>query len=94
MYLSVADDATIIGSHESRDYPLDPTAWALIFARSQDNIGVIGNAFQSHTGAAAASAGGGTINGNYAAYIDHYDPGQTAAAKLAREIAHSSHFIS
>ena len=80
MFLSVSHDATIIGSHESRDYPLDPSAWALIFARAQDNVGIIGNL----PAAAAPASPGGTINGNYSAYIDRYDPGKTRA-KTARE---------
>jgi polygalacturonase len=70
VFLSISDDATIIGSHESRDYPLDPSAWALIYARDQNNIGIIGNLPQLGTPFA-----GGTINGNYSAYIDRYDPG-------------------
>jgi hypothetical protein len=82
VHLSVADDASIVGSHESRDYPLDPTAWALIFARAQDNIGIIGNLPHASSSAAAFSAGGGVIDGNYSAYIDHYDPGQLSRLKL------------
>ena len=62
VFLSVSDDATIVGSHHARDYPLDPSSWALIFAQTQNNIGIIGNI-------------GDTANGDYEAYIDHYDPG-------------------
>jgi hypothetical protein len=81
VYLSVFYDATIVGSHDSRDYPLDGASWALIFARAQDNIGIVGNLpILSHSSdtppRAAAPYAGGTINGDYAAYIDHYDPGK------------------
>ena len=69
VFLSVSDDATIVGSHHSRDYPLDPSSWALSFAQTQSNIGIIGNIGDT------ANARGGVINGDYEAYIDHYDPG-------------------
>ena len=75
MYLSVSDDAMIVGSHQSRDYPPDGSSWALIFARSQDNVGVIGNV--PYLPEMAPPPQGGSISGDYSAYIDRYDPGNT-----------------
>ena len=57
VYLEVALTATIIGVQDSTQYPTDPNAWGLIYANGAQQIGVVG---------------GGTIDGNFTAYIRSY----------------------